>query len=109
MSDIDCIESDFAGLLAGSGIAGTLRFGDAPDCPKLKAMISEVTFDAGLEIGGMKHKRSFTATCTRKEMAAHLPMVGGLVVLEGDNLRCRITQVRSRLGMPLAEIDFEER
>ena len=109
MSDIDCIEGDFDALLARSGIAGTLRFGDAPGCPKLKAMISEITFDAGLEIGGMKHKRSFTATCTRKDLSAHLPIVGSLVILEGDNLRCRITQVRSRLGMPLAEIDFEER
>lgn len=102
--DIDCIESDFENLMATSGIAAEVDFGNGL---AVKAAVTEITFDAELELGGTRRKRAWTATCLRKTLNGRFVRAGDLVSFDG--LNCRVAQVRWHKNLPLTEIDFEER
>lgn len=110
------IEADFEEILA-DGFASTLTFSVGRGAGTLvpvsvQAMVSETTMQALPELGGVRQKRSFTATVCRSALCGEdgkefLPKSGELVAY-GDEM-LRVSTVKVHPESPLVEIEFSEK
>ena len=106
MSLGEIVESDFLEIL-DDGFAGTLSFGSG-NGGDVRALISEITLQTAVELGGARPKRAFTATAPRSAFpGGALPKPGSLVGYSGEAFR--VSVVKARAETPLVEIEFCEK
>lgn len=147
----DVIEADFAAVLA-EGFSAALEFpvtetftvtGPAtlelhrPGTLSIRASVTETTLGAEVDVGGVRPKRTFSATLSRAELIGPavparrffggertpwsgdapttlpaaapytLPRPGGIVRMDGELFR--IVSLQTSAAAPLATLEFSER
>lgn len=103
------IVSDFREILE-SGLAAPLSFGNATSSESVLATVEETTITADLMPGGVRPKRTFSATLLAEDLCRagfSAPRIGGAIRYGGDEYRIR--SVKRRPEFPLVQIEFSEK